>query len=470
MRYLKALLTFFALVVFVYTNAQVDTITFSKPQKLGDPVNSAAEESIPIISPDGKALYFARTFHKQNIGGMYSGQDIWKSLKTDDKFEAAANVAKLNNKGSNVVVGVSHNGNRLYLLNQFSEKGNPTAGVSVSDYNQTLNAWSDPRVVVVPDLNIKGDFYSALVSPEEDYILWSIPIPDDTLGNDLYVSLSSDKGTSWSAPMALGNTINGMNDEISPFYDTKNGLLFFAKNRTGDTDDYDIYYAKRLDNSWTNWSEPVKAGDGINSAKFDAYYYSDKDGTAYFSSNRNDSLSNIYLSELLIAHTKMDSIERIDSTAVVEVAHKDGPMPDPVLIIETKNGGESRERLLSSLTKEELLDKDTRIRFVYFDYDKYNITAKYIEVLDDAARILDDYPNMGLLIEGHTDAIGSQAYNQVLSDNRAAAAKEFLVINGVVPDRIITKGMGKKEPYATNLTEEGRALNRRVEMYFTEKK
>ncbi len=470
MRYLKTLLTFFALAVFVYTNAQVDTISFSKPQKLGDAVNSGAEESIPIISPDGKALYFARTFHKQNIGGMYSGQDIWKSLKSEDTFEAAANVAKLNNKGSNVVVGVARNGNRLYLLNQFSEKGKPTAGVSVSDFNQTLNAWSDPRVVVVPDLNIKGDFYSALVGTNEDYILWSIPIPDDTLGNDLYVSLSSDRGTSWTAPMSLGSTINTMSDEISPFFDTKNGLLFFAKNRAGDTDDYDIYYAKRLDDSWTKWSEPVKAGDGINSTKFDAYYYSDKDGTAYFSSNRNDSLSNIYLSDIKVTHTYLDSITPIDSTAIVEVSNEKLVMPDPVLIIETKEGGESRERLLSSLTKEELLDQSTRIRFVYFDYDKYNITAKYIEVLDDAARILDDFPKMTLLIEGHTDAIGSDAYNQVLSDNRAAAAKEFLVINGVIPDRITTKGMGKKEPYATNLTEDGRALNRRVEMFFKEGK
>ncbi len=469
MRYLKTLLTFSSLLVFIYTSAQVDTISFSKPQKLGDAVNSTAEESFPIISPDGKALYFARTFHKQNIGGMYAGQDIWKSLKSDDTFQTAANVAKLNNKGSNVVIGVSHKGNRVYLLNQFSDKGKPTAGVSVSDYNQTLNAWSDPRPVTVPDLNIQGDFYSALVSPDEDYILWSIPIPDDTLGNDLYVSLSPDKGTSWTAPMSLGNTINSMNDEISPFFDTKNGLLFFSKNKTGNTDDYDIYYAKRLDDSWTNWSAPVKAGDGINSDKFDAYYYSDKDGTAYFSSNRNDSLSNIYLSELKIAHTNIDSIAPIDSTAIVEVPHEKPEMPDPVLIIETKKDGESRERLLSSLSKDELLDKDTRIRFVYFDYDKYNITAKYIEVLDDAARILDEYPNMTLLIEGHTDAIGSDAYNQVLSDNRAAAAKEFLVINGVVPDRITTKGMGKKEPYATNLTEEGRSLNRRVEMYFKEK-
>lgn len=462
MSYLKSILTLCACVLFAFANAQVDTIGFSKPQKLNDAINSGAEESIPILSSDGKTLYVARTFHPQNTGGKYSGQDIWKSTKAGESFEKAENLKVLNNKSSNAVAGVTRGGNRLYLLNQFTDEGIVEPGLSISEYNKTLKAWSDPRTVAVPGLEVKGDFYSAYVSHSEDFILWTIPVPDDTLGNNLFVSLSYDKGGQWTAPMALGADINSLNDEISPFFDVKNNLLFFARNRPGDKQDYDIYYTKRLDDSWTKWSEPVKAGDGLNSSKFDAYYYATDDGTVYFSSNRGDSLSNIFLSELKITEMKLDSVER------VETEPAEPEMPDPVLIIETTEGGESRTRELSSLSKEELLSADTRIRFVYFDYDKYNISAKYIEVLDDAARILDENPGMRLRIEGHTDAIASDAYNQVLSENRAAAAKEFLVINGVIPDRISTLGMGEKEPYATNLTPEGRALNRRVELFFEE--
>lgn len=460
MKHLKYILTLCALGTFIFTKAQIDTISFAKPQRMDNMVNSSAEESIPILSADGKSLYFARTYHSQNKGGIYSGQDIWKSSKIDDAFAKAENIESLNNKSSNVIVGIARNGNRLYLLNQFSEKGIPAPGISVSDYNETLKTWSEPQNVFVPNLEIDGDFYSVMVSANEDFMLWSIPVPNDTVGNDLYISLSSNKGQTWSAPMALGTAINSMNDEISPFFDVKNNLLFFAKNRTGNTDDYDIYYAKRLNDSWTSWSEPVKAGGGINSGKFDAYYSSTPDGTAFFSSNRGDSLSDIYMSEITILKTKPDSIE------IVEAKPIEPETPEPVLIIETMENGESRTRELSSLTKEELLNEDTRIRFVYFDYDKYTITAKYIYVLDDAARILDDYPYMTLRIEGHTDDIGSDAYNQILSQNRAAAAKEFLVINGVIPERITAVGKGENTPYATNLTPDGRALNRRVELFF----
>src|SRR5690606_27841056 len=135
-----------------------------------------------------------------------------------------------------------------------------------------------------------------------------------------------------------------------------------------------------------------------------------QDGTSYFSSNRNDSLSSIYLTDLSISKPVLDSLEMLD--ADIEITRR-----EPVLIIETTASGKQVNRSLATMSKAELLDKDTYIRFVYFDYDKYDISAKYIEVLDAVARILDDHPNMTLKIDGHTDAIGSDAYNKVLSDN-----------------------------------------------------
>jgi OOP family OmpA-OmpF porin len=86
--------------------------------------------------------------------------------------------------------------------------------------------------------------------------------------------------------------------------------------------------------------------------------------------------------------------------------------------------------------------------------------------MDDAAELLDKYPDIKVKIDGHTDAVGSQAYNMVLSINRALATKEYLMIHGIEPERIETEGFGKAMPLSTNLTEEGRGLNRRVEMRF----
>lgn len=441
--------------------AQNDTIVYSRAEKLSNAINSSAEESFPIFGADRKTLYFARTFHSDNVGGKFSGQDIWTATLDGEKFTKAENLSQLNTKGSNVVVGTTVNGNRLYLLNQTDNQGNELPGISISDFDENSKKWKKPRPLIIPELNITGTYYSAYVSPNEDFILWSLPANEEAKHNDLYVSLSGDQGTTWTPPISLSSDINTEMDEISPFFDITERVLYFSVNKKENPDDYDIHYSRLLDDSWTRWSKPVNLGSKINSDGFDAYFYVTNAGTAYFCSNRNDSLSSIYISDRIIKERKIDEIDAI-------AAEVDTERRDPVLIIETSASGKTIDGDLESLSREELLDKETYIRFVYFEYDKYDIGARYIEVLDAVARILDDHPHMRLRIEGHTDAIGSDAYNQVLSENRAASAKEFLVINGVIPDRITTIGIGEKQPYASNLTEEGRALNRRVELFFEE--
>ena len=442
--------------------AQSDTIKFSPAEKLSNTVNSSAEESFPLFSADGKTLYFARTFHADNTGGKYTGQDIWMSQMEGDNFKKAENFTKLNSKESNVIVGVSINGDRLYVLNHFDAEGNASPGVSITDFDSGTKEWSKPRPLMIPDLEITGMYYSAFVSPDENFILWSMPAGKDAGHNDIYVSLSGNQGVTWTHPISLGSNINTGNDEISPFYDSNERVLYFSANRPNNRDDYDIYYSVLMDDSWTHWSEPENAGSKINSDAFDAYFYMTPSGTAYFSSNRNDTLSSLYVCDRILKETKLDSLD-------VLAADVPPVRREAVLIIETTEGGKEIDGSLESLSKKQLLDKDTHIRFVYFEYDKYDISARYIEVLDAVARVLDEHPEMTLRIEGHTDAIGSDAYNQILSENRAASAKEFLAINGVIPARINTVGIGEKEPYASNLTDEGRALNRRVELFFEEK-
>lgn len=463
--------TLCTLLLLLQASAQEDTLSFAKPSKLSNNVNSNAEESLPILTAEGNTLYFARTYHPQNTGGKYAGQDIWFSKLADGNFSGAENVKTLNYKANNAVVGAAQNGKRLYLLNQKVGKKKSISGISRVDYDENISDWGEPQPVMVPELEVEGNFYSAYVGSGEDYILWSLPGDGRDTTNNIYVSLSEDKGETWSAPMYIGATINSMRDDISPFYDEERQLLFWSTNGREGSGGYDIFYARKLGEAWTEWSEPVHAGDEINSPDFDAYFFAAADGTAYFSSNRNDSLSSIYLSSMVI--TPVDDKEDEEEDHSDEVAEdlddqssfKD---KDPVLIIDTKDGS-SDDRALTSLSLEELLDKDTHIRFVYFPYDKYNITAKYIEVLDNVGDILDTYQELGVRIEGHTDHIGSQAYNMVLSQNRALSTKEYLLIHGIDEGRIATRAFGKLQPYATNETEEGRALNRRVELYFFKK-
>ncbi|RLC50885.1 MAG: OmpA family protein, partial [Candidatus Cloacimonadota bacterium] len=102
---------------------------------------------------------------------------------------------------------------------------------------------------------------------------------------------------------------------------------------------------------------------------------------------------------------------------------------------------------------------------VNFEFNSAELTAGAKEVLMKVVRTLKDYPEMTLLIKGHTDNIGSDAYNLKLSQRRADSVRQFLIDNGIDPSRLESVGYGETQPIATNDTPEGRAKNRRIEFY-----
>ena len=101
---------------------------------------------------------------------------------------------------------------------------------------------------------------------------------------------------------------------------------------------------------------------------------------------------------------------------------------------------------------------------ITFDVDRADIKPRFFRTLNAVAIVLNAYPETDILIAGHTDSTGSEAYNQRLSEARAAAVMHYLVSQGVDPRRIDARGFGERYPIADNRTEQGRALNRRVEI------
>ena len=101
---------------------------------------------------------------------------------------------------------------------------------------------------------------------------------------------------------------------------------------------------------------------------------------------------------------------------------------------------------------------------ITFDVDRADIKPRFFRTLNAVAIVLNAYPETDILIAGHTDSTGSDAYNQRLSEARAASVMHYLVSQGVDPRRIDARGFGERYPIADNRTEQGRALNRRVEI------
>lgn len=110
------------------------------------------------------------------------------------------------------------------------------------------------------------------------------------------------------------------------------------------------------------------------------------------------------------------------------------------------------------------LDSVITLHGVTFEFDKDRLTADAKTILDQGVEILTKYPDMQVQVAGHTDALGSDAYNLDLSKRRAAAVLEYFAANGVGEAQLSSEGYGESEPIATNDTEEGRELNRRVEL------
>jgi len=104
---------------------------------------------------------------------------------------------------------------------------------------------------------------------------------------------------------------------------------------------------------------------------------------------------------------------------------------------------------------------------VHFAFDKAALTPAAIRILDETVAVLRDMPDIQLRIEGHTDNIGTDEYNQSLSERRAKAAYNHLVQRGISRNRLQFRGLGEAQPIASNQTDSGQAQNRRVEFVVT---
>jgi outer membrane protein OmpA-like peptidoglycan-associated protein len=130
---------------------------------------------------------------------------------------------------------------------------------------------------------------------------------------------------------------------------------------------------------------------------------------------------------------------------------------------------QARERLRQQLnavlqTTETARGLIVNMSDVLFDFNKYSLKPEAREKLAKVSGILLAYPNLKLQVEGYTDNIGSDDYNQKLSEERAGSVREYLVSQSVSDSNVTAKGFGKSDPVADNSTNDGRAQNRRVEL------
>ena len=372
--------------------------TYKEPEPLDSLINSESEESFPLISLDGETLYFVRSFHKNNKGGQFAGQDIWLSRLDSGRWAAPTNnLGVLNNKKNNAVIGMGQDGNTLYLLDNY---GNSQGGIAFTRYYN--GKWTKPERIPIRGLDKTG-YMGFYMNPAFDVLLISMQGNNSYGEEDLFISFK-DSTKNWSEPRNIGPTINTSSYEISPYLSADKKRLYFASGGHSGFGDADIFVSERLYNSWDVWSVPENLGPVINSPKFDAYYNIGQDSTIYFSSNRNSDFANIFTSKIVsektnVSQQRIDSLIKQAKSILVELQSMRGRNTTELIL-----DFEYNSFILSDDDKEEILNilKEVEDKSLFiiqlnsFSYEDYSEQAKRLIISKREQSIRDFFTENGI--------------------------------------------------------------------------
>ncbi len=483
-------------------------------ENLGKTVNTSGLEVAPVISPDGRSLYFTRSHHKDNMGSPNT-QDVWLSTLQNGApgepatWSEATNMGSpVNNTGDNAISSISPDGRTIYLINVYKPDGGLVYGLSKSQ--KTKSGWSFPlecRMADNRNLHHENKL-EFTVSPDGKVIVLAMQKKDALGDRDLYVSFRNED-FSWTAPKHMGTVVNSAATESSPFIGADSRTIYFTSEGHSGYGEGDIFVTRRQDDSWTVWSEPENLGPAINTPNWDGYFTIPASGEfAYLSSETNS------LGENDIFRLKLFPSIKPDPVAIISGQVLDAQSRKPVASEVVSGLFREKDKVISKVeydpetgeykmilptqktynltaSKEgyfpatELLDlsKDKRfrdirrnlylipiqpgqkivMREVLFEQGKFDLQPGADDELNKVVDMLVKYPNMELLVEGHTDNQGEWQPNMKLSEDRVEAVKCYLEDKGIVYTRVQTKAWGPSKPIASNETEDKRRQNRRVE-------
>jgi len=238
-----------------------------------------------VLSPDGKLLVFTVADHPQNIAHAKDLGDIWFSVRTETGWSKPVHGGTMINNGfHNTVAGFSPDGNQMFLMGHYAAPGSEvkSQGLSVSIRNG--DAWLAPVNIAIPYFKNKTPYNSGALSADGTVLVFSGEGFTTTGAEDIYVSIKTNG--KWSEPKSVGPSINTKMQDVSPSLSLDGKRLFFASNGYKDDVSFDIYYADRLDDTWTKWSKPESLGPDVNSSGRELFYRVSPYG-AFFTSTRN---------------------------------------------------------------------------------------------------------------------------------------------------------------------------------------
>jgi len=473
-------------------------------------ISSPRHESAPVPSADGRRLFFWRLDDPIGLGA----QDIFLSLWDDSlgTYGLPQHLSGgINDHRGNIPFGITPDGQYLLVYKEFRNPHNPCELGLSRRLSETI--WTAPVQLKIKNFHSEsGSSLTASLGWDARTLLLSMQGPDSRGGEDLYVSFYDPEQRVWSEPLSLGPSINTSADEITPYLAPDGITLYFSTNGRKDSEGFDVYMTRRLDDTWQRWSVPVRLPAPINSPADDYYFRTPalRPDLAFFVST--DSLEKIgreiYTATLpptfqpkpvaLISGRVIESrsqkpvggqeiryYDLLDKT-LVGTAYADpetgsykiilpGGTLYAVVVVGSAYFSISEQIDLRDLNRYRQIIQDLRVVPLVMG-ERVPLYGLYFEVGDSTLRsesqielerlvwLLSEKPTLQIEIVGHTDSTGSPALNERLSWGRARAVVTYLIGRGIASERLRVRGAGAAEPIASNATPEGRAQNRRVEI------
>ena len=435
------------------------------PTNLGAPANTQLNEGPDTFSVDEQTMYLTGCNRKEGVGQC----DIYVShLQSDGKWSAAENLgAPVNTKYNEANASLSFNGRTLYFV---STRPTGLGGWDIWKTDLSDQGWSEPQNLG-PSINTAQNEFIAFIHTNDEDLYFSSDGHGGFGGADIFRTQKTPNG--WGEPVNLGPMINTPYNDMYFTLPGAGDLAYFSSNRGDTTGQEDLYsvpiplvlkrpgvtIVKGIVADITTCAPPVmdpqrgipvydiKTCTPIPDSVVRLAYIETDQEVAVMKSRPDGSY------QVVLPSGKNYSLSAFAKGYVFHSERFDIAQAAPYQVIE-------KNVLLNKLVEKAIITLNN----IFFDFDKATLRPESKGDLNNLINLLRQNPTMRIEVRGHTDSKGSDEYNITLSHNRAKSVMDYLIkMGGIDAGRLLSYGYGERMPIASNATDEGRQMNRRVE-------
>ncbi|MDX2284029.1 MAG: OmpA family protein [Bacteroidia bacterium] len=418
---------------------------WSEARNLGGPINTPDNEGAGSLTQDGRMLFFAACERSDGLGSC----DLYVSERSGDRWSAPRNLGPaVNSRSWESQPCLSADGRTLYFC---SARPGGLGGHDIWHSRLVDGEWTEAQPLPAP-VNSPGNEYSPFIHADGHTLYFSSDYHPGFGRRDLFLSRRDEAGA-WSEPQNLGYPLNTVSDEGNIFLAASGRKALINSDRPGGLGLTDLY--------------EFETDPGIR-----------PDPATFLRGLVRDSISRRPLEAViqLVDVERGDTIRQLPSDAVTGRFLMSLPLERNYAAFVSAPGyffaskrfslkGAGQETFFDLTIDLQPIRKGIQVVLnnLFFESGRFELQETSRPELETLLGFLQDNPRLRIEIQGHTDNVGSEQDNQLLSARRAEAVRSWLVERGIEAARITAAGYGESRPVADNETEAGRAQNRRTE-------